>query len=155
MSWSILDRCGSGQFEKREPHGPGARPGPAGEPRLGDLPFSLEVTTSRCVPLPCCLRTDHCHGLFARFPNVDYLAQGKCLDVVISLKDARLAVAWTFWPPPSFDNVDLVCMRGIQRKSAAVGNGGQQFYPYFEEAVSRLYCQVDIPCHSKSKPTSK
>jgi hypothetical protein len=42
-----------------------------------------------------------------------------------------LVVTWTFWPPPSFDNVDLVCMRGIQRKSAAVGNGGQQFYPYF------------------------
>jgi len=48
---------------------PRARPGPAGEPRLGDLPFSLEVTTSRCVPLPCCLWTDHCHGLFCQVPE--------------------------------------------------------------------------------------
>ena len=88
MSWSILDRYGSGQFEKREPHGPGARPGPAGEPRLGDLPFSLEVTTSRCVPsLAVCGRIT-ATAFFARFPNVDYSAHRKCLDVVISLKDA-------------------------------------------------------------------
>ena len=50
---------------------------------------------------------------------------------MLSSLEKMLVVTWTFWPPPSFDNVDLVCMRGIQRKSAAVGNGGQQFYPYF------------------------
>lgn len=131
MSWSILDRYGSGQFEKREPHGPG--PGLA-PPESRGWGTSHLVWKSQLVAvspsLAVCGRIT-ATAFFARFPNVDYSAHRKCLDVVISLKDARLAVAWTFWPPPSFDNVDLVCMRGIQRKSAAVGNGGQQFYPYF------------------------